>query len=1011
MLKVQHALLLSLFFSFSSLLAQPTNTYIQADKDYLQLKEYVLNENFAHAYTLAAELQRRQPQLWQTTASYIKDDVNFFYLLCALKLRQPIARQNAADYIASTAGTSRASELSYYLAHEYFLEADYEQALIYYEQANINSLTNELVGNLKFEKGYSLFNLKRFAEAKPLFNEISQLPNHKYHLAANYYYGFISYADKQYDEALQAFAVVQQDPTYAKVVPYYIAEIYYFTNKKNEALAYGNTVLSNQPGSYYDNELRLLMGQIYFEQKKFTEALPLLQGYVNGRDKVSKEVLYELSYANYEAGNYPQAIEGFKALSNQLDSMGQNSMYLLGDLYLQTGDKANARNAFQFGAKNSSNAAQQKVSLFNYAKLSYELGYQDVALKEMQAYLNQFPRSEYDVEAKEILVDLLARTSNYRDALALYNSFEKPTANMQKVLPRLQYGRAVELYNDQELVQSASLFNQAVQNKQAANLAAYSKFWLGEIAYREQKYSEAIQWMNQFLSAALPAQEEANAIHANYTIGYARLYRDDAVGAATAFETVLSKANPSTTTYADAQTRLADAYYLQKNYSKAQQLYDKTIAAADAQADYAYYQKALITGIKTPAGKIAMLTQMEQLYPASGMLQDANVQIANTYIAEEKFSAAIPFLNKVISSNSEGLKPAAYLALGLAYYNANDDTKALDALKMVLQIYPQSTEADAAVNTIKDIYIENGNTTEFVALMNASGRAVQVSEADSLAYTAAMVKVNNNDCAGTISIFEKYLQAYPAGNYVVDAHYHVAECYAEAKDYTGALKYYEAITAKGLSGYFEKSVFEAARIYYFQQKNYARAKEYFELLRKNSVNRDYQLEALRGLVRSNYYLNNYTGANEAATALISTKGINADDRTVGYLVLGKTQQLENNCTEAIKSFTQAAAANKANWGAQARYEMAVCQFSMGKYSLAEKAALSTIKETGSYDEWVTRSYILLGDIFMHQKDYFNAKATYESVAKNAAIPELKTEASAKLQAAINAEGLDSKIQN
>ncbi len=54
-------------------------------------------------------------------------------------------------------------------------------------------------------------------------------------------------------------------------------------------------------------------------------------------------------------------------------------MYLLGDAYLKTGQKANARNAFLFCAANSSNAKQKEISQFNYGKLSYELGYQDVA--------------------------------------------------------------------------------------------------------------------------------------------------------------------------------------------------------------------------------------------------------------------------------------------------------------------------------------------------------------------------------------------------------------------------------------------------------------------------------------------------------------------------------------------------------------------------------------------------------------------------------------------------------
>ena len=73
--------------------------------------------------------------------------------------------------------------------------------------------------------------------------------------------------------------------------------------------------------------------------------------------------------------------------------------------------------------------------------------------------------------------------------------------------------------------------------------------------------------------------------------------------------------------------------------------------------------------------------------------------------------------------------------------------------------------------------------------------------------------------------------------------------------------------------------------------------------------------------------------------------------------------------------------------------------------------MAVIKETGSYDLWVTKSYILLGDIFMKQKDYFNAKATYESVAKNAAIAELKNEAQQKLDAATAEEKQNSKIGN
>ena len=118
-----------------------------------------------------------------------------------------------------------------------------------------------------------------------------------------------------------------------------------------------------------------------------------------------------------------------------------------------------------------------------------------------------------------------------------------------------------------------------------------------------------------------------------------------------------------------------------------------------------------------------------------------------------------------------------------------------------------------------------------------------------------------------------------------------------------------------------------------------------------------------------------------------------------------------DCAAAIASFKAVAAVNRTAWGAEARYEMAACQLGMNNLTAAEKAAMSVIKETGSYDLWVTQSYILLGDIFMKQKDYFNAKATYESVASNAVIPELKAEAQRKLDQAIAEEKSQSKLNN
>ena len=143
---------------------------------------------------------------------------------------------------------------------------------------------------------------------------------------------------------------------------------------------------------------------------------------------------------------------------------------------------------------------------------------------------------------------------------------------------------------------------------------------------------------------------------------------------------------------------------------------------------------------------------------------------------------------------------------------------------------------------------------------------------------------------------------------------------------------------------------------------------------------------------------------------MTKKGLSTDDKAIANLVLAKSYQLNNQCDEAITAFKQVVAINKSAWGAEARFEIANCLFMQNQLAASEKAALEVIKVAG-VDYWVAKSYILLGDIYLKQKDYFNAKATYKSVAENAGIPELKKEAADKLEIALKEEQASSKVES
>ncbi len=995
-------------FTFSSF-AQANNNVTDPEKNFKEAKDFFIKGQYALAYPLLKPLLRQYPENTQTSHAYLNQDVEYYYIVCGLKMDQEIAEESARIFVEAANNEPRQQMMSFHLARYYFIKNDFARAVIFYERAGYDNLSNEEIADAKFELAYSYFNTNQFTQAKPLFNEIHQLTDNKYYYDANYYFGFLSYQDKNFNEALKSFLIVESIPKYKDIVPYYIAQLYYFQAKKEDALRYAEKATGLKDVTNR-KELNLLTGQIYFEKKEFAKALPLLEAYVKSSDKVSKEVMYELSYCYYDANKVEKAIEGFKQLSNEQDSLGQNSMYLLGDLYLRTNQKVNARNAFKYSADNSSNRLQQEISRFNYAKLSFELGYNDVALNSMNSFLELYPESVYANEAKEIVINLLANTNNYTEALALYKTFPTATPTMKRIYPKILFGRATELINEQKLGEADALFSQIIQDPNSGTINSMAQFWKGEIAYRQNRYADAIKSLNEYLKYG-GVQGEANVANANYILGYSNLELDNYTLAIEHFKRVASSINSESSNLSqDAYVRTADAYFMLKNYAIAKGMYQKVLDNSLSQSDYSLYQMALIAGINNPGEKIRTFNSLIQRYPQSDLVPEAYIQIANAYMAQQKFNDAIPYLDKVLAIKTASAQyPKVYLKRALSNYNLSRNNEALADYQKLISQYPQSEEAEEALDNMKNIYIEMGRPNDYVDFVKKSGKVISISEADSLTYASAELKFLNNDCAGAIPAFDNYLTKYPQGAYTLEALFYRSDCYSKGKNWAKAAQGYEDIIKMGSSRFIEKSALELSRIYYFELKDYAKAKTTFIKLYEVATNPEDQLEALRGLTRSFYQTNDFAEATKVATELLTKKGISTDDKAIANLVLGKSLQVNNNCKEAITAFKVVASINKSAWGAEARYEIAHCQYTLNQLDIAEKSALEVIKVAG-VDLWIAKSYILLGDIYWKQKDYFNAKATYKSVSDNATIPEIKTEASDKLKKVTEEEQSESKIK-
>lgn len=994
--------------------SQSTRFYTDPQATFKEAKEYFQKEQYSLAYPLFKELQQSIRETDIVNTAVTVQEINYYTTVLALKQNEGRAEEQAKAFIDLDKNTSRIQMMSFHLGEYYYRKQEFANAAQQYEATNIENLSNKEIADMKFHQGYAYFTLQRFNQAKPLFNTIRTMKDDPNYLDANYYYGFLAFRDKQYSDALSSFRIVENEKDYATVVPYYIAQIYYIQGKKEEAIAYvQNKLKSGANTQYYDLELKQLIGHAHFERKEYAMALPYLEDYVTRSQKVRREDLYELSYCYYQANQLNKAIDGFKQLSGKDDSLSQHSMYLLGDAYLKTSQKTNARNAFLFCASNSSNPTQKEISKYQYAKLSYELGYQDEALNSLSSFLSDYPKSAYNAEAKELLVAVLANTNNYKDALSLLESLDKPSENAKRLYPRILYGRATEYVNDGRLADADALLDKALKDPYNGSVLPFLNFWKGELAYRNNKLDNAIKYYNAYVSEGSPAGGEANANNARYNLGYCYLRKENYAAAQTFFEPLGKNAGLSSAELTqDAYIRTADCYFMQKDYSKAKAMYDNVIRFSWPAEDYATFQNSMIAGIKNSTDKINLLNTMNRKFPTSSLVTDANMEIANTYIADERFRESIPFLNNVLKGDGNAsLKPQAYQKLGNAHYNLNNNAEALKQYKTLISQYPNSPEAEDALENVKAIYVEDGKPGEYADFMRQAGRPISVNAEDSLTYAAAETQYDNGNVNAALTAFGAYLQRFPGGVYALDANFYRGEIYNSKKDWNNAMTGYEAVAANAPNKYAEKATLEAARINFFELKNYANAEKYYGQLKQLTGSQENKLEAMRGLLRCQYQQQKWTEAVDNAKELTAAKGSSTDDKALANMAIAKSYQVGGQYDLAIANYKSVVTLNKAALAAEARYEIANSWLAVNKLADAEKAAFETINKSGSYDFWVTKAYILLGDVYFRQKDYFNAKATFQSIVDNTINTELKGEAQAKLNKVIDEESKSSKVGN
>ncbi|MBK7132946.1 MAG: tetratricopeptide repeat protein [Bacteroidales bacterium] len=912
-----------------------------------------------------------------------KDEAEYYSALSALRLFNTDAEYRMVMYISTHPESPRINEARLELGDYFYQNKNYRKASVYYETVNRQQLESDKLPEYFFRYGYSSYIKGDKEKALLMFSEIKDIDT-EYTPPAIYYFSQIAYEDKMYQTAMEGFMRLKDDETFGGVVPFYIVQILYLQKDYDGILEIAPELISSA-GKERVVELYRFIGDAYYNKGNYAEALPYLEKYSAGAKASAREDKYQLGYCYYKTKEIDKAIKTLLDIGVRSDILSHNIWNILGDCYLQKGDKKRAQLAFGEASKLNYDKKIKEESLFNYAKLTYELAYSPFgeAIASFQEYIDLYPGSERIQEVYDYLIGAYMQLKSYKAALASLDKIANKDSRLEEAYQRVAFFRGLELFKNLEIEASIDMFDKSLKyEKYNRQIRARAIYWRGEAWYRLAHYDKAKSDYEQFMG--IPGSmllSEYNMVR--YNLGYSLFNLDDYSNALNHFKTFESGVtNVRPEVLADTKNRIADCYYITMNYPLAISYYDKVIEYGNLDADYAMFQKGFSLGLMNDGkGKVDILTSLIQKYPKSTFVPNAIFERGRAYIVLEDYARGEADLNSVISTYpSNPLVPRAIVQLGLLYYNLGENEKAIAQYKKVIENFKSTLEARNAMTGLKNAYVEMNDVESYFAYVKTlDGYGdVNLAAKDSMLYTSGENLYISARYDRATEVFKNYLTEFPNGSFRQNAQYYLAECLRSAGNNDEALKYYTAVAAEPNNQFMEQSLIAASSIA-FEKEDFASSLDYYERLEKAANTDATVLAALKGQLRSAYEAENAQKTIIAAGKIISFVNVPEELVREANFMSAKANYSINKIDEALRDFRKVSVEVTSAEGAESKFRVAELLYKKDQVADAEKVITEFINQNTPHQFWMARIFLLLADISIKKGDTLQARATLQSL--------------------------------
>lgn len=959
----------------------------RAYKDGLELFERGKYSSAAKQFDKVEDIRTKSTLQMDETEelSLLKENVRYYQAVCALELGESDAEGQFLKYIRDYPASANSKAAYFQIGKSYYAKQDYGKAIEWFEKIDSRNLAGAENTEYRFKLAYSKFMTGDYESSKPVFTELKDQRG-QYQEASIYYYAYLSYLDEEYKTALNEFERLEGSKAYENSYPYYITALYFLDKRYDDVLAYALPKLeSTQQES--ETELLRIIAATYFikgdldESKKFYDRF---QSQDQGETQNNQDS-YQIGYINYKLGDYQKAIQELEKLEEP-DAYFQSAMITLGDAFLKTGDKQSARNAFFRASKLDFDPVLKEEGLFNYAKLSYDLEFHQVALTAVQEYIESYPNTRRAEEAQTLLAEVLLSTKNYRAAVDVLEDMPKRGPEANAAYQKVTYYRGLEYYNERAFENSISMFMRSEANRYDEEIYALAIYWKAEAMYEVRKFKEAVPNFHKFLQ--LPAARKTDVYsYANYALAYAAFRADNYSTSANYFERFLATGGAEgidLNTRNDAIARAADSYLAIKNYSKAGAYYDRLISSNAQSQDYALFQKGILVGLQGDhQGKIATLNSVMAKYPKSNYADDVAFEIPYTQFLMGDHDQAIDGLQQMVEEYPRSsYVPRALVTIGLVQYNKDDNDAAMTTFQRVVDQYPTTDEAKQALSSIENIYLDRGDAAGFIRYATGTNIGdLSTAEQDAHTFSIARTLFDRGNWQGTVEAINAYFDKFPKPIQEKHARFLRAESNANLGNDEEALHDFNIIMNDWTSAYTEQTLISVSKLH-LRNEAYNEAVQVLKKLELTSEYKENYGWAVNNLLVSYFHMGDYTETLNYAEIVKNYEKSSEEDIARGHLYAAKAYLSTHKGSEGMKELNLAALKSKTETGAEARYLVADQQLKNKNYDGAIQSAFDISDSFASYDYWVAKGFILMAQAYAAQGDSFQAKSTLESVMDN-----------------------------